>query len=79
MSADYDLILTFDDQSPSFTFGFQAGVIWEKMKRREEFTEQFCGDILELVQRMPARTNYRFEIEPAEETGAWYNLRAIPL
>lgn len=79
MSTEYEMILQFDDQSPSFALGFQAGMIWKKMETREEFTEQFCGEILELVQRMASRKNYRFEITNADEHGEWFNLHAIPL
>lgn len=74
---DYSCILQFDDQTPNFTYGFQAGQIWESMKTRNPFTMQFCGEILELVQRMPVRCDYQFEIE--EMGHGWYQLEAIPL
>lgn len=72
----YDCILQFDDQSPSFAMGFQAGAIWEKMKTREPFEEMFSGEILELVQRMPSRCGYHFEI--SEIGNGWFKLIATP-
>jgi len=53
--SDYKCILPFDDQSPSFTYGFQAGRIWSLLLDGEPFEETFCGDILDLVQRMQTR------------------------
>jgi hypothetical protein len=47
-----------------------TGGIWERMKTRQPFEDQFCGEILELVQRMSARCNYAFEITPQEN--GWY-------
>lgn len=70
------MILQFDDQSPSFAFGFQAGEIWEKTKSGEPFTYQFCGDILELVQRMQSRCNYSFDITGSGDD--WFLLEATP-
>lgn len=72
----YNCILQFDDQSPSFSFGFQAGVIWQKTKSGEPFTDQFSGDNLELVQRMASRAGYEFEITDAGN--GWYNLISTP-
>jgi hypothetical protein len=74
---DWECILQFDDESPAFAFGFQAGGIWERMKTRQPFEDQFCGEILELVQRMPSRCNYNFAIT-AQENG-WYHLSATPM
>ena len=73
---DYTCILQFDDQSPSFTYGFQAGQIWQLTKTNEPFDFQFCGEILELVQRMPPRCNYTFKIDSLDDD--WYNLQAVP-
>lgn len=73
----YNCILQFDDQSPSFAHGFRAGVIWEKTKTGEPFTDQFSGDNLELIQRMASRLDYAFHIEDAGN--GWFNLTATPL
>lgn len=72
---NYDLILQFDDQSPSFAYGFQAGQIWTKMDSCDQFTEMFSGEILELVQRMASRKNYSFKISSVRD--GWYLLNAV--
>jgi hypothetical protein len=33
-TSDYELILAFRDQSPSFTHGFTLGRIWQQMRMR---------------------------------------------
>lgn len=77
---DYKCILEFDDQSPAFTLGFQAGGIWERMKTGEGFIDVFSGENLELIQRMPARQNgetrYVFDIQEMKD--GWYKLIATP-
>lgn len=35
---DYGLILSFDDQSPSFVYGWEAGVIWQRLTSGERET-----------------------------------------
>lgn len=69
-------VLTFDDQSESFALGMQAGIIWAKMETHEPFLELFCGEILELVQRMPQHKSYDFKIDKL--TDGWYRLEAVP-
>lgn len=69
-------ILEFDDQSPSFALGFQAGEIWSATKSREPFELLFSGEILELVQRIPSRCDYDFQIN--EVVNGWYKLNATP-
>ena len=76
VNTEWACILTFDDQSPSFALGFQAGEIWQETKQREYFETIFSGEILEFVQRMPARCNYDFEISPYSE--GWFYLKATP-
>lgn len=72
----WNLILQFDDQSPSFSYGFQAGQIWQSMVCGVHFETQFSGEILELVQRMPVRKNYTFEIK--DIGNGWYYLKGTP-
>ena len=38
--AQYDLVVTFTDDSQSFTNGFEAGQLWEAMKRCEPTIEK---------------------------------------
>lgn len=35
----HSLIVSFPDQSPSFTLGFEAGMIWARMEAREPAIE----------------------------------------
>ena len=76
MDAEYEKILEFDDQSPSFAYGFQAGQIWALMGTGQPFDFLFSGDILELVQRMPARKGYVFEFTTLGDN--WYSINATP-
>jgi len=81
---NYQCILQFDDQDPKFAYGFQAGQIWTKMDSGEPFDEQFCGAILEMVQRMASRKNYVFMItgpttnSSTDLSKEWYSLHAEP-
>lgn len=38
--AQYDLVVSFTDDSESFTNGFEAGQIWESMKRHDPTIEK---------------------------------------
>lgn len=74
--SSYSLVLQFDDQSPSFAFGFQAGQIWQMTKSRAPFETSFSGENLELIQRMPTRCEYEFII--TDIGSGWYALDACP-
>lgn len=65
----YEMVLQFDDDSPSFTHGFQAGCVWEKMNSGEPFQYTFNGAVLELVEK-----NAEQEKVQVHNQGAWRQL-----
>lgn len=73
----YQSILQFDDQSPSFAHGFEAGQVWQAMRDRMPIELPVHGENLELFQRMFIRQQYVHRIEPLEDAD-WYVLRAMP-
>lgn len=69
------LIVSFDDQSASFTHGFEAGIIWKRMMDGEPTIEgcnsMMChGQNAEVLSRMAVAQQY--EIEVTHEDGEWF-------
>lgn len=73
----YNLVLPFDDDSPSFAQGFEAAMIYEAMKRGEPVDQTIHGVNIELLERMSAKMNYTCRIK---EIGyGWYDFEANSL
>lgn len=75
--AGYEPVLIFDDESPSFVHGFEAGQLWQGMKAREPLDTPIHEANLGLVRKMLSHHKYTEVIEPCAE-GDWYRLRAMP-
>lgn len=72
----YALLISFEDQSPSFVHGFEAGGIYERMKAKQPIISCPIHSVnVDLVSQMAAREAYtcRFTETAFEE---WTNLRA---
>ena len=75
------LVFAFPDQSQSFTCGFEAGMIWQRIEAGEAvidkgFTEGFPAreDNIELIARMARAGGYTMETHPTGYDG-WISVR----
>lgn len=56
---EYGLVVSFEDQSGSYVHGFEAGQIWESMKRVDPFIEKVVHtDNKETIRRMAHAEGY---------------------
>ncbi len=61
-ASKYDLIVAFTDESGSFTNGFEAGQIWESMKRCDSTIEKTVHtENEETIRRMAHAEGYEIE------------------
>jgi hypothetical protein len=64
---EYGLIVSFEDQSGSYVHGFEAGQIWESMKRVDPFIEKMVHtENKETIRRMAHAEGYEMIWEPTE-------------
>jgi hypothetical protein len=60
---EYGLLFAFDDESPSFVNGFEAGMIYQEMDTAEEIRRTIHRENLGLIQKMAARFGWKADIE----------------
>lgn len=76
--SEYNLILRFDDPTPSYTYGFEAGIIWALMETGvENINRPIREENIEVIQRMGSRLGYRTDLKPT--MGGWLDLEATKL
>lgn len=72
---DYTLLMPFKDETPNFVHGFEAGQIWEKMKRNEKFDSYlFHTENKKQIEMMCKRFHYTYRVDKIDET--WSSLFA---
>lgn len=76
----YVPIIKFADQSPSFTYGFEAGALWQRLKNNPEILENEClrEENLELYQDIAKYNKYEI-IQDGEVIDGWVHLTFIKL
>lgn len=78
-NAEYGLVIRFDDQSGSFTHGFEAGGIYADMKRGELLlTGPVHSANRDLILRMAGKEGYDCEMK-ATDYDEWLEMRAQKL
>jgi hypothetical protein len=62
--AEYGLVVSFPDQSATFVHGFEAGGIWEQMRRGDvsEIEKMTHIENREVIQRMATAEGWSVEI-----------------
>lgn len=69
-SAEYGLIVSFPDQSESFTLGVEAGMFWQRVENGERgFSMTVHTSNLEVLRRMAAAKDLILDAWPAEVDG----------
>lgn len=59
-----ELIISFPDQSTSFCYGYEAGIIWGKMEMNiSEIFVTIHQTNIELIKQMAINKNYVFQIK----------------
>lgn len=67
--------MPFKDETPNFVHGFEAGQIWEKMKRNEKFDSYlFHTENKKQIEMMCKRFHYTYRVDKIDET--WSSLFA---
>lgn len=74
---DAQLIVSFDDQTESFTLGFEAGVIWKRMMDGEAKIEGNNGFLCHFAnkivfERMAASQQYEMTFEYIDHHEEWF-------
>lgn len=60
----YELVIEFPDQSASFVHGFEAGQIWEALKRRDpEIGRTINEESVDLIAQMAERQGYDLSVK----------------
>lgn len=76
--ADHMLIVSFPDQSASFTLGFEAGMIWQRMQSGEQVIKSDTGlsvENVEVMQRMADAAGYEMDcVDGHDENHEWTDL-----
>lgn len=78
MGERYELLIAFEDESPSFVHGFEAGRIWEAMKTREMIVMTVHDENVALISQMAARNDYSAQFRASDIPG-WVFLKAVPI
>ncbi|WP_243368907.1 hypothetical protein [Microvirga solisilvae] len=70
-TVEYGLIVSFPDQSPGFTHGFEAGMLWLRMSESTEREIEITthADNREVIQRMAASLGWSSAINPSGVEG----------
>ncbi len=74
------LIIRFDDQSKNYTYGFEAGIIWEKMESGvPDFNRTIRVENIPVIKRMCNEMGYVFQVKEytQDEFEGWANIFAI--
>lgn len=64
------LLIRFPNQDPSFTYGFEAGMVWEKMASGQPIEMPIRVENESLVRQMALKANYRYDIQRLVD-GEW--------
>jgi hypothetical protein len=71
-TVDYSLVWRFLDGSKPFTLGVEAGIIYERMQRREATVSSTThGDNEEELRNLAQASGYRATFENLDDEGAW--------
>ncbi|RYD67465.1 MAG: hypothetical protein EOP83_02835 [Verrucomicrobiaceae bacterium] len=65
----YGLVVSFEDQSPSFVNGFEAGMLWQQMKTETKIAAATHTQNRETLRRMAIASGFSFEARPSEVAG----------
>lgn len=67
----YELVVAFPDDSPSFCYGFEAGGLWERMKRGDvaEIEVTTRNENHEVIARMGVALGWTVAVKPSEVDG----------
>ena len=69
-SVERGLIVSFEDQDPRYTYGFEAGMIWQRMQNGETKFDQYIRVENRLtIERMCAARNYGCDFGECEVEG----------
>lgn len=76
--AEYGLIVSFPDQSQSFTLGFEAGMIWQRIQSGEVSLEATTRvENRQVLERMAFASGLSCSLESSGIEG-WDNLKMSP-
>lgn len=82
IESDYGMIVAFDDTSPSFVHGFEAGMIWARLEQGDAEIDLGLSEGLpihqesvEIVKRMAAARGY--EVTFGVPGNGWIGCRLI--
>lgn len=75
MSDNYNLIVSFTDESPSFVHGFEAGQIWQDMNNNRPIDLTVHAENREIIERMAVASGYE-AVFMNTELKEWLYLRA---
>ena len=73
--SDYNLIVRFEDQTSSFTNGYEAGMIWQQMQDAKDVDMTVHSDNMIVLTDMAMATGYEIEFE-ATEYDEWLYCKA---
>jgi len=63
---EYGLLVSFEDQSPEYVHGFEAGQIWEEMARCKDINKTVHTANKVTLERMAIAAGYVVEFEKTE-------------
>jgi len=70
---EWELAIRFDDQSPSYAFGFEAGQFWAEMKNGASLIQRMAmEETMPMLRRMADYQRYILTEEPVEY--GWVNV-----
>ena len=72
---DFGLLVRFEDQSESYTLGFEAGMIFAEMQKREPFERLMHAKNLVQIEEMADAMGYGLVIEPVLDCDEWLNIK----
>lgn len=72
-NVEFGLLVSFTDNSQSFTNGFEAGMIWRDLEAGpEELEGTYHAENLELLKRFSEALGYKLKVEVAHAEGIQY-------
>lgn len=73
--AEYGLLVSFDDESPSFVHGFEAGQVWEQIERKRAVIKKTVHAVnLKLYRRMAASAGYAISVTHHKGFDTWADI-----
>lgn len=67
-------LVSFNDQSPSFVHGFEAGMIWQQMQQTDAVIDGALPVHVvneTVLRRMAASAGYKVEFKPIDGSDEW--------